>query len=43
MIMVGFRESEVVEDTPVARAIRVFSLGGVILYNIDLMCFLEAQ
>jgi beta-N-acetylhexosaminidase len=43
MIMVGFRESEVVEDTPVVRAIRDFSLGGVILYNIDLKCFLEAQ
>jgi beta-N-acetylhexosaminidase len=43
MIMVGFREAEVTEDTPVVRAIRDFSLGGVILYNIDLKCFLEAQ
>ncbi len=43
MIMVGFREAEVSEDTPVLRAIRDFSLGGVILYNIDLKCFLEAQ
>jgi len=43
MIMVGFREAEVTDDTPVVRAIRDFSLGGVILYNIDLKCFLEAQ
>jgi beta-N-acetylhexosaminidase len=43
MIMVGFRESEVVEDTPVVRAVRDYGLGGVILYNIDLECFLEAQ
>ena len=43
MIMVGFKEAEVTEETPVVRAIRDFSLGGVILYNIDLKCFLEAQ
>jgi len=43
MIMVGFREAVVNESTPVIRAIRDFSLGGVILYNIDLKCFLEAQ
>src|SRR5512147_1469263 len=43
MIMVGFKEAEVGESTPVVRAIRDFSLGGVILYNIDLKCFLEAQ
>ena len=43
MIMVGFREAEVGEDTPVGRAIRDYGLGGVILYNIDLKCFLEAQ
>lgn len=43
MIMVGFSEAEVTDDTPVVRAIRDFSLGGVILYNIDLKCFLEAQ
>ena len=43
MIMVGFKEAEVDEGTPVVRAIRDFSLGGVILYNIDLKCFLEAQ
>lgn len=43
MIMVGFREAEVTDDTPVVRAIRDFSLGGVTLYNIDLKCFLEAQ
>jgi len=43
MIMVGFREAVADESTPVIRAIRDFSLGGVILYNIDLKCFLEAQ
>jgi len=43
MIMVGFKEAVVDESTPVVRAIRDFSLGGVILYNIDLKCFLEAQ
>ncbi|HYB21760.1 MAG TPA: glycoside hydrolase family 3 N-terminal domain-containing protein [Thermodesulfobacteriota bacterium] len=43
MIMVGFKEGEVSEDTPVIRTIRDFSLGGVILYNIELKCFLEAQ
>jgi beta-N-acetylhexosaminidase len=43
MIMVGFREAEVDEDTPIARAIRDHGLGGVILYNIDLKSFLEAQ
>ena len=43
MIMVGFKEAEVTEDTPIVRAIKDFSLGGVILYNIDLKCFVEAQ
>jgi len=43
MIMVGFKEAVVDENTPVPRAIGDFSLGGVILYNIDLKCFLEAQ
>jgi len=43
MIMVGFREAEVGEDTPVVRAIKDYGLGGVILYNIDLKRFLEAQ
>lgn len=43
MIMVGFKEAQVAGDTPVVRAIREFSLGGVILYNIDLPCFLEAR
>jgi beta-N-acetylhexosaminidase len=43
MIMVGFREAVVDKSTPVVRAIRGFSLGGVILYNIDLGCFLDAQ
>ncbi len=43
MIMVGFKEAEVGEDTPVIRAIQDYGLGGVILYNIDLKCFLGAQ
>lgn len=43
MIMVGFKEAEVTAETPITRAIKEFSLGGVILYNIDLPCFLEAQ
>jgi beta-N-acetylhexosaminidase len=43
MIMVGFKEAVVDESSLVVRAIRDFSLGGVILYNIDLKCFLEAQ
>jgi beta-N-acetylhexosaminidase len=43
MIMVGFREAEVGEDTPVVRAIKDYGLGGVILYNIELKCFLDAQ
>lgn len=43
MIMVGFKEAEVGEKSPVVQAIRDYSLGGVILYNIDLKCFLEAQ
>ena len=43
MIMVGFREAVVDEDTPVVRAIRDHGLGGIILYNIDLKSFLEAQ
>ncbi len=43
MVMVGFKEAEVTAETPIARAIKKYSLGGVILYNIDLPCFLEAQ
>lgn len=43
MIMVGFKEAEVAYDTPVIRAIRNSSLGGVVLYNIDLKCFLKEQ
>jgi len=43
MIMVGFREAELSEDCPVGRAVKDFSLGGVVLYNIDLKCFLEEQ
>lgn len=43
MIMVGFQEAELTGDSPVARAVKDFSLGGVVLYNIDLRCFLEEQ
>jgi hypothetical protein len=43
MIMVGFKEAELAKDSPVVRAIKDFSLGGVILYNIDLKCYLEEQ
>lgn len=43
MIMVGFTGAKLTEDSPVSRALKEFSLGGVILYNIDLKCFLEAQ
>ncbi len=43
MIMVGFKGAELTEDSPVRRALKEFSLGGVILYNIDLKCFLEEQ
>ena len=43
MIMVGFREAELSEQSPVSRAVRDFSLGGVVLYNINLKCFLEEQ
>jgi len=42
-IMIGFKEAELTQDCPVVRALRDFSLGGVILYNIDLKCFLEEQ
>jgi len=41
MIMVGFKEAKVEEATPVVRALREISLGGVILFNIDLKCYLE--
>jgi len=43
MIMVGFREAELTECCPVGRALKDFSLGGVVLYNIDLRSFLEEQ
>ena len=43
MIMVGFKEAELSDDTPVIKAIRDLSVGGVILYDIDLPCYLEAQ
>lgn len=41
MIMVGFPEAELSDGCPVVRALKNFSLGGVILYNIDLKCYLE--
>jgi beta-N-acetylhexosaminidase len=43
MILMGFKEAELTRDSPVSQALKKFSLGGVILYNIDLKCFLEAQ
>ncbi|HSR12873.1 MAG TPA: glycoside hydrolase family 3 N-terminal domain-containing protein, partial [Thermodesulfobacteriota bacterium] len=43
MIMVGFPEAEVRGDTPVVRVMKDFGVGGVILYNIDLKCFVDAQ
>jgi beta-N-acetylhexosaminidase len=43
MIMIGFKEAELTEDCPIARAIKDFSLGGAILYNIDLECYLEEK
>jgi len=43
MIMVGFKGTEVTEESPASRALKEFSLGGVILYNIDLQGFLEEQ
>lgn len=41
MIMVGFQEATVERKTPIVRALRELSLGGVILYNIDLKCYLK--
>lgn len=43
MIMIGFKEAELTKDCPIVKAIRDFSLGGVILYNIDLKCYLEEK
>lgn len=43
MIMVGFKEAELSENTPAQEILNKCSLGGVILYNIDLPCYLEAQ
>lgn len=43
MIMIGFPEAELTEATPIVQALREFSLGGVILYNINFPCFLEAK
>ena len=43
MIMVGFKEAEVAEGSPILQAIKNYSLGGVILYNIDLKCYLAEQ
>ncbi len=41
MIMVGFREAKIDERTPIVQALGKLGLGGVILYNIDLPCYLE--
>lgn len=35
MLMVGFRGTEVSEDSPIVKAIRTLNLGGVILYDYD--------
>lgn len=43
LIMVGFKEAELAANSPIVRAIKEFSLGGVILYNIDLKCYLEEK
>jgi beta-N-acetylhexosaminidase len=43
MIMVGFKEAELTKESPIVRAIRDSSLGGVILYNINLQGYLEEQ
>ena len=43
MIMVGFKEPELTDGCSIVRSIKNFSLGGVILYNIDLKCCLEEQ
>lgn len=42
MVMVGFKEAHLAGDPPVLKALRDFSLGGVILFNIDLPCYLQA-
>lgn len=43
MIMVGFPEAELAEECPIVHAIKNYSLGGVILYNIDLKGYLNEQ
>ena len=43
MIMVGFKEAALAEGSPILQAIKNYSLGGVILYNIDLKCYLAEQ
>lgn len=43
MIMVGFKESILTEESPVAQALKTNSLGGVILYSLDLHGYRKAQ
>lgn len=43
MIMIGFPGAEPEEDSPVLKAVKNFSLGGVILYNIHLARFLKEK
>jgi beta-N-acetylhexosaminidase len=43
MIMVGFKEAELNKECPIVSAIKDFSLGGVILFSIDLPQYLEEQ
>jgi beta-N-acetylhexosaminidase len=43
MIIVGFPEAELQEESPIIQALKNYSLGGVILYNIDLKCYLTEQ
>jgi beta-N-acetylhexosaminidase len=40
MIMIGFQEAIVDDHSPIVRTIKNFQLGGVILYNINLKCYL---
>ena len=43
MIMVGFKEAELQEDTPIGKILSESPLGGVILYDIHLPDYCEAQ
>jgi beta-N-acetylhexosaminidase len=42
MILVGFQGAELHDAHPITKALGESGLGGVILYNIDLKCYLEA-